>query len=800
MARSKRKSKSAKTQSQSQNNPGLSSNAPHYQINIKGSQGIVIGDKASANIGASDRWLWDNYGENVARQVGPQISTHWMQTDWLEAEKRYRERMIELHGYTRLLGNPKMIKIDDIYTDVYVLDKPTAFRRYDITELQKKPFDREQLRLEGKRQPIQRLAVDEKRLFILGKPGAGKTTFLKYLTLQACKEPALPTPIFVSLKEWADSGLELLPFMAQWFDICDFPDAEAFIKQLLKDGAAWVLFDGLDEVNAEGEIRTKLLQTLTQFSKKYHQAQIAITCRIAAVDYSFTDFTYVEIADFDQGQQRRFAEKWYQDDPRTRQCFLDGFEKPENKGFRELAQTPLLMALLCLAFDELMTFPQRRVDLYQEALEALLKKWDSSRGIKRDDIYRELSLKRKVQMLAYVAAKNFEAGAYFIRKETLVDQICTYMRSLPSENLSEEPDDDIVLKAIEAQHGILVERAHGIYSFSHLTFHEYFTARYVVDNGDVPLQRLIDLHATDRTWREVFLLTASMLNNADLFFELFLKRLARWPEENPWLGEWLQWAKKNALLTTCPKAAACYILLSIGINLALARGLSFPRDRDFFQGEIRIRARVLAYALDLALDRIHAIDLARDIDLGIDLGIDLDSDIDLILDLDIALDRIRDITRDFDFDLDIDLGIARDLGIDLALDRIRTLDLDSIRTLDLDLARDRFRNIARDLGRIRTLDRIRSLDHICYIANELDQSMFYDIDLARDLALAHDLAKILNIDLDDYSKLGHKLEDEAIVVLIQYLEASKFLIDCLQLAAVTDRDGIELACASGGMP
>jgi predicted NACHT family NTPase len=46
---------------------------------------------------------------------------------------------------------------------------------------------------------------------------------------------------------------------------------------------------------------------------------------------------------------------------------------------------------------------------------------------------------------------------------------------------SEEPD---ILKSIEAQHGLLVERSRGIYSFSHLTFHEYFTARQFKEKAD----------------------------------------------------------------------------------------------------------------------------------------------------------------------------------------------------------------------------------------------------------------------------------------------------------------------------
>lgn len=51
-----------------------------------------------------------------------------------------------------------------------------------------------------------------------------------------------------------------------------------------------------------------------------------------------------------------------------------------------MASTPLLLVLLCLAYEENLTFPQNRSELYKDAIQALLKKWDTSRGIQRDEI------------------------------------------------------------------------------------------------------------------------------------------------------------------------------------------------------------------------------------------------------------------------------------------------------------------------------------------------------------------------------------------------------------------------------
>jgi hypothetical protein len=472
---------------------------------------------------SSAKWLWDKYGKELTDKATNRIQQKWQEFKWPEAEEKYRTRLREIYSTTYVLGNPKPINLDEIFTDVCVLDKPTAFRRYDLSDLQSKPFDRDSFRLEEKRKPALRLALKKKRLFILGRPGAGKTTFLKYLLLKAVEGKITRTPIFVSLKEWADSRLEILPFIVQQFEICAFPDALLFALNLFEKGGALVLFDGLDEVNQENNQRAQMINTLANFAKRYPDIQICLTCRIAATDYSFDQFTYLEIADFDERQQNVFVSKWYHEDRAKLERFQDEFKRPEQKGLRELARTPLLLALLCLAFDETLSFPLRRADLYKEALDALLKKWDSSRGIKRDEIYQKLSPMRKEQMLARIAAQNFENKNYFVRREVLAEQISQYLQQLPRTDVNSkvpiDVDGESILAAIEAQHGILVERAYGIYSFSHLTFQEYFTARYIVENAaSGTIERLARNHCTDDQWREVFLLTASLLDNADSLF------------------------------------------------------------------------------------------------------------------------------------------------------------------------------------------------------------------------------------------------------------------------------------------
>ena len=375
----------------------------------------------------------------------------------------------------------------DIFTDVHVLSKPLAMQRYDIANLQEWFQQRERatsLHHREERRPGLDMLAETDRLYILGKPGAGKTTFLKYLAVWAAKGHAqLPyVPIFISLKEYSDTDETLLDFIERQFAICDFADARPFILRLLEKGKALVLFDGLDEVNEADDLRSDIISAIRDFARQYGESKVVVTCRVAASDYTFEGFTYVEMADFTPEQVQNFIWRWFAAHDDTRQRMLDDLAKPDNQGILEMTQNPLLLTLLCIAYEETLAFPARRVEVYEDAVDALLRKWDTSRKIKRDDVYRKLSLGRKRQMLARVAHDTFSRGEYFVPQRALEKQLVAYLARVPEAPEEVDIDGEAVLKAIAAQHGLLVERSRRIYSFSHLTFQEYFTARYIIDN------------------------------------------------------------------------------------------------------------------------------------------------------------------------------------------------------------------------------------------------------------------------------------------------------------------------------
>jgi predicted NACHT family NTPase len=504
-------------------------------------------------------------------------------------------------GTMRVLDMEQPITIDSIYTSVNILEKITHNQRRSIDELLEgcdlENFDRLTLgRVRQERIPGLEAVQRHDKLLILGKPGAGKTTFLKWLALQ-CNAGRLHqnrVPIFVTLKEFAEAPGHpiLINFIAEQLTECRVENAQAAVEQILQAGRSLILLDGLDEVRAEDHDR--VLHTIQQTSRQFDTNQFVMTCRIAAKEYTFEQFTEVEVADFDREQIADFAQKWFQHrDPTKAAEFPNALET--HSSLQELATNPLLLTLLCLIFEERAGFPTNRSELYEEGVDVLLKRWDGKRNITRDVVYKQLSLHRKEDLLSQVAFTAFVRSEYFFKQRFVKEQIQEYIRNLPNANTDPEAlqlDSEAVLKSIEAQHGLLVERARGIYSFSHLTFQEYFTARQFKEKFEGNFANLV-CHITEKRWREIFLLTVGMLNDADKLLRAMKVQIDSILAHDETLQQFLIWVEQKSRSVGAPYKPAAI--------------------RAFYLARARARARDLALARDLARDLARTRDLALDL-------------------------------------------------------------------------------------------------------------------------------------------------------------------------------------------
>lgn len=463
---------------------------------------------------------------------------------------RYLRGYTERYGQVRLLGMSEPIPLKTIYTAVQMVDPSVLKRWKTATELEKAfrtSSSRDFLPKDTSRKDGLALANETQFLNILGQPGAGKSTFLRRIGLEALLPSAERkyrhdcVPVFVELKRLKDQNhLHLAQVLRQELTSFGFP--ETFSHVALKQGKLLILLDGLDEVSS-ANLET-VIDEIKRFVDEHSSNRFITSCRTAFYKTWFPRFTDVILADFDDEQIERFLQNWFSkaDDREleTADRVWQTLRRPENDATRELARTPLLLTFICLVYDASLSLPANRSDLYEEALKILLEKWAAEKRIRRDPICRGLTTKWEIILLEQIAGPAFAADRIFFVEKQLVNDIERFLRK--DLNAPQTLEAREVLEAIEVQQGLLVKRAHSIYSFSHLTLQEYLSARYFFNTSQTDI--LIQQHLFDRRWREVFLLLVG-IGRADNLLRRMAQTISERIDANRKLSGLLKWVSRS---------------------------------------------------------------------------------------------------------------------------------------------------------------------------------------------------------------------------------------------------------------
>jgi thiol-disulfide isomerase/thioredoxin len=532
-----------------------------------------------------------------------------------QASKQYILNYQKRYNRLRVLGMSQSVNLDDIYTEVQCLQPDEIWHFESVKGLQK--FYRQNNRIffneEAKKIDGIQVANEQKYLMILGAPGAGKSTFLRKIGLEAIKGKSGQIqrkciPILIELKQFTNIDINIYELIKQEFIAINLPFSEEFLAEGLEKGKLLILLDGLDEVpNINFNFAIKKIK---KFVNKYHQNCFIISCRTAAYRNKFKDFKEFVIADFDDKQIQQFINNWFYSAVDRKLCTAEkcwNIIKGE-KATKELARTPLLLTFLCLEYDESQDLPKKRATLYGNALDILLRRWASEKRLPTDQVYRQLGIDLEKIMLSEIAYDNFVSDKLFFSQPEVLNKIRKFLAS--NDNAPKNLDAGKVLDAITIEQGILVERARDVYLFSHLTLQEYLTAQYIDDRRLI--EKLVTEHLTDKRWKEVFLLVAGVMRGGADELLLLMEKEAQKYINTPKLQALLNWAEEVTVGSQGdykPLGKRAVAIANANV-IAYANSFAYAEFINYTEGNIIVYAEAITIAIAKAIDNIYAYAIA----------------------------------------------------------------------------------------------------------------------------------------------------------------------------------------------
>ncbi|HEY3412816.1 MAG TPA: SUMF1/EgtB/PvdO family nonheme iron enzyme [Armatimonadota bacterium] len=401
-----------------------------------------------------------------------------------ESQSAYRERIVRDFGTLRPLGRADDAPIQDLYLPMYL--RPMG----------------EQFGVDARIPAGELLAHGDTRAVILGRPGTGKSTTLRFFAYDAAKRGDL-MPVYIRIAELLSTSDSLIDYVTSQLKGLLGRRAAEFIAESdhYCRHTTLLLLDGLDEISEPD--RDGFRKRLSSFRTAQPDCRIVITSRYAGFEASeFGGYDLYELLELSPSDVELYVH--HVADPEVCEQALRTIFNDSR--LSSLASTPFLLAMMCAIPDLLGNRAIQRASLFRRCTRYLLKDFDwqdPQLGRPRTTQTEWKVLERALQA---IAVRFFKLD---VKEAFREEEILFLLRSVVDSMDGINPRD--VLDKIIRYTGLLQRQGASI-EFVHRSIWEFYVAEGMRDEV---IENLVN-RATIPIWEEPIRLYVGLTPEAEL--------------------------------------------------------------------------------------------------------------------------------------------------------------------------------------------------------------------------------------------------------------------------------------------
>lgn len=311
---------------------------------------------------------------------------------------------------------------------------------------------------------------------IIGEAGGGKSTLGKHLFMQTIHEK-YAIPLFIELRYLNQHNNDLESYIRGKIMNSKLCPNDSILNRLLNSGSFLFFLDGYDEIiTAKKE---KNIEYLNSFINKYSLNKYILTSRPYINAEWLQLFHNYKLCTLGKKDIDKFIKKQGLDEEITTNI-ITSINKNYNTYIKDFLRNPLLLSLYILTFNSHSKIPNKKYLFYRRVIEVLFSEHD---GLTKSGFERKhlsgLNYEQYEDFLKRFSFVSFFDGVYDFEKSYTYN----LFNKIKNKTIDLTFNNKNLINDLKVNVALWVEDD-GLYSFTHRSLQEYFTALYIKESNN----------------------------------------------------------------------------------------------------------------------------------------------------------------------------------------------------------------------------------------------------------------------------------------------------------------------------